>query len=72
MRTGRPVVDKTGLDGAYDFKLDWAPDDSPAATDASAPTLFRALQEQLGLKLEPSRTPQEIFVVESTEKPFAN
>lgn len=70
--TDHPVVDKTGLEGAYDFKLDWAPDYSPAAMDGSAPTLFRALQEQLGLKLEPSVTRKEILVIESADKPSAN
>jgi uncharacterized protein (TIGR03435 family) len=68
--TDRPVIDKTRL--SYDFKLDWAPDHNPAAMNGSAPTLFRALQEQLGLMLEPSKTAQEILVIESAEKPFAN
>lgn len=68
----RPVVDKTGLGGGYDFTLDWAADNSPAAVDGSAPTLFTALQEQLGLKLEPSKTMQEMVVIESAEKPSGN
>jgi len=65
----RPVVDKTGLAGAYDFTLDWARDNSPAAADGSVPTLFTALQEQLGLKLEPSRTMLDMVVIDSAEKP---
>lgn len=69
---GRPVVDKTGLPGGYRFTLDYAPDNSAAAIDGSAPTLFTALQEQLGLKLEPSRTTQEALVIESAERPTAN
>jgi uncharacterized protein (TIGR03435 family) len=69
---GRPVVDKTGLGGSYDFTLDWAPDNSPAALDGSAATLFTALQDQLGLKLEPSRTTQEMLTIESVEKPSGN
>jgi uncharacterized protein (TIGR03435 family) len=69
---GRPVVDKTELGGGYDFKLDWAPDNSPAANDGSVATLFTALQEQLGLKLEPSKTTQEMLTIESAEKPSGN
>jgi uncharacterized protein (TIGR03435 family) len=72
LNAGRPVVDKTGLGGGYDFTLDWAPDNSPAALDGSVATLFTALQEQLGLKLEPSRTTQEMLTVESVEKPTDN
>jgi bla regulator protein BlaR1 len=69
---GRPVVDKTGLAGGYDLKLDWAPDNSPDALNGSVATLFTALQEQLGLKLEPSRTTQEMLTIESAEKPSGN
>jgi uncharacterized protein (TIGR03435 family) len=54
--TGRVVVDKTGLTDRYDLKLQWAPDDAPA-TDDSVPSLFTAIQEQLGLKLEPAKEP---------------
>jgi uncharacterized protein (TIGR03435 family) len=72
INAGRPVVDKTGLNGGYDFNLAWAPDNSPAAIDGSTPTLFTALQEQLGLKLESSRTMQEMLVIESAEKPSGN
>lgn len=70
--TGRPIVDKTGLAGSYDFKLDWAPDDSPAAMDGSATTLFSALRDQLGLDLEPSVTTREMLVIESAEEPSTN
>ena len=69
---GRPVVDRTGLTGEYQFTLDYAPDNSPAAIDGSAATLFTALQEQLGLRLEPSRTTQEMLIIESAEKPSPN
>jgi uncharacterized protein (TIGR03435 family) len=44
------VVDKTGLTGKYDFVLDWTPDQGSQAPDMSGPSLFAALQEQLGLK----------------------
>jgi uncharacterized protein (TIGR03435 family) len=65
----RPVVDKTGLTGTYDFTLDWAQDNSPAAADGSVPMLFAALQKQLGLKLEPSRTMLDMLVIDSAQKP---
>ncbi len=55
-QAGRPVIDKTGLTGKYDFELQWAPGDAPAA-DGSAPSIFTAVQEQLGLKLESTKAP---------------
>lgn len=76
--SGRTVVDKTGLKGNYDFVLDFAPDGpggpgGPAPlADSSAPSLFTALQEQLGLKLEAAKAPVDIIVIERLEKPSAN
>ena len=71
----REVVDRTNLSGEFDFNLRWLPD-QPAAPgapqwpiDAAAPSLFTALQEQLGLKLEPSRAPVEVLVIDGAEKP---
>jgi len=61
---GRTVVDKTGLDGVYDIALTWS--------DASGPSLFTAMQEQLGLKLQAGKGPVEVIVVDSAEKPSAN
>ena len=61
--SGRPVVDATGLTGSFDFELRWIDD---AAGSAS---LFTAIQEQLGLRLEPRQTPTNVFVVESVERP---
>jgi uncharacterized protein (TIGR03435 family) len=70
---GRLVLDKTGLTGSYDFTMTWASDDRPAAADVDAgPTLFTAVQEQLGLKLEPSKGPVEVLVIDSAEKPGEN
>lgn len=66
---GRKVIDRTGLGGAYDFALKWAPD--PLAVD-TAPYLFTAVQEQLGLRLEVGRGLVEILVIEHVEKPSAN
>lgn len=69
-----PVVDFTGLDGKFNFKLSWNPDDTqPApARDASAPSIFTALQEQLGLKLESRKVPVEVIVIDSASKPTGN
>jgi uncharacterized protein (TIGR03435 family) len=75
----RPVVDKTGLTGRYDFDLEWAPDETqfggevPAASaDAPSAPLFSAIQQQLGLKLEAARGPVEALVVDKAERPSEN
>jgi len=68
-RLGAMVVDKTGLTGVYDFKLDWAPDERP---DSSAPSLVTALRDQLGLRLESGKNPVEVLVIDSIERPSAN
>jgi uncharacterized protein (TIGR03435 family) len=75
LQLGRPVIDRTGLTGNYDFKLNWTPD--PVATAApadaeSAPSLFTAIQEQLGLRLEPVKAPVQILVVDHVERPSDN
>jgi uncharacterized protein (TIGR03435 family) len=67
---GVAVVDRTGLDGAFDLKLTWPPDDRFVGRGASAsPTIFTAIQEQLGLRLQPGRGPVEMLVVDRAEKP---
>ncbi|MFZ0818546.1 MAG: TIGR03435 family protein [Candidatus Acidiferrales bacterium] len=66
----RPVLDKTGLAGKYDFTLTWAPDDTQA--DSNAPSLFTALQQQLGLKLESGKGPLEVIVIDHVERPSGN
>lgn len=68
--SGRTVLDKTGLNGIYDFTLEFTPDDT--LTESSAPTLFKALQEQLGLKLEPGKNSVEVIVVDHVERPSGN
>jgi uncharacterized protein (TIGR03435 family) len=68
-RLGRIVVDKTGLKETYDFTLEWAPDQSP---DSSAPSLVTALREQLGLRLESQKSPVDILVIDSVDKPTEN
>lgn len=62
----RTVVDKTGIVGPVDFTLVWAPDGTP---DSGAPSIFTAVQEQLGLKLEPARGPVDVLVVDSADRP---
>ena len=70
---GRPVQDRTGLSGRYDFQVDWAPDSGPCAGSVpDAPSLFTALQEQLGLKLESTRGPVDVIVIDSVAKPDSN
>jgi uncharacterized protein (TIGR03435 family) len=63
--TQRIVVDRTGLEGRFDIDLEWSPDQ--AATDK--PSIFTAVQEQLGLKLEPDRGPVNVVVIDHVERP---
>ena len=64
----RPVIDRTGLTGYYDIDLEWTPDPGAATPDVP-PSLFTALQEQLGLKLEPGRAQVDVLVIEHVERP---
>lgn len=68
VKLDRPVVDKTGLDGVFDFTLDWTPDSDLQKHPDGPPDIFTALQEQLGLKLEARKGPVEVFVVDHVEK----
>lgn len=64
------VVDKTGLTGSYDFRLDYLPRDLQRQLDAGAGvTIFTALPEQIGLRLEPTRGPVEVVVIDRVERP---
>jgi bla regulator protein blaR1 len=65
------VVDKTGLTDLYDITLRWSPEDV-GSSDASLPSLFTALQEQLGLKLEYNKNPIDVIVIDHIDKPSAN
>jgi uncharacterized protein (TIGR03435 family) len=81
---GRPILDRTGLSGKYDFELKWTPDQSSATdavggvapplavSDPDRPNIFTALQEQLGLKLDSSKGPVTVIVVDRIETPSAN
>ena len=85
---GHTVLDKTGLTGAYDFSLRWTPGeseagmsklmggqpalDSKSSTLSAGPSLFAAIQEQLGLKLEPQKAPMQVLVIDHVEVPAGN
>ena len=73
---GRIVVDKTGLDGRYELSLKWTPDDAPGGTGTApadtGPSIFTAIQEQLGLKLESQKGPVQILVIDRIETPSEN
>ena len=62
---GQPVVDRTGLKGNYDFDINFAPMDG---TDSPLPSIFTALEEQLGLKLVSQQVPVEIFVIDHVDR----
>ncbi len=82
----KPVVDQTGLKDRYDFTLKWTPDDSqfqqfrgavpmtpPKTDDPNAPpSLYTAVQEQIGLKIEATKAPDDVIVIDHVEKPSAN
>jgi uncharacterized protein (TIGR03435 family) len=83
---GRTVTDKTGLPGNYDYTLQWTPDDAPPpapganggpprsdnGSDAVGPSLFTAVQEQLGLKLESTRSTADVIVIDHIDLPSEN
>jgi uncharacterized protein (TIGR03435 family) len=77
---GKPVVDKTGAQGVYTFTLEWSPEerrpaasgDTVVATEPSGPTIYDALAQQLGLKLESKKLPVEVIVVDQAQKPTEN
>lgn len=76
-QVGRKVVDKTGLTGNYDFTLHWdpetqSPDLDRSGSGPSGPSIFTALQEQLGLKLESEKGPVETLIIDSVERPSEN
>ena len=70
---GRTVIDKTGLTGQFDLALEWTPDTgSAAAPPPGGVTIFTALQEQLGLRLQSTRTPLDVLVIDSVERPTSD
>jgi uncharacterized protein (TIGR03435 family) len=74
----RLVVNSTGLEGNYDFKLEWTPDLGPSAPDGKpvetslGPSLFSALQQQLGLRLEATKGPMDVLVIDHVNRPSEN
>jgi uncharacterized protein (TIGR03435 family) len=68
---GRVIVDKTGLTGRYDMTLNWTPDEE-AGTSTTGPSIFTALEEQLGLKLVSAKGPVDTIVIDHVEKPSQN
>ena len=83
VKLDRPIVDGTGITGRYDFTLDWTPDDSqfggtggkltpPAESPTTWPSLYTAIQEQLGLKLEATKAAADVLVIDRVEKPSEN
>ena len=77
----RTVVDRTGLSGNYDVLLTWTPDQAPTAPvgrpdtapfDPNGPSVFTAIQEQLGMKLESTKGPVEVLVIDHVEKPTSD
>lgn len=86
-QVGSNILDRTGISGFYDIKLEWTPDESESplfkgppdgkaaaapAPDAAGPSIFTAIQEQLGLKLESQKGPVEMFIIDHIEKASEN
>ncbi len=87
LQVGRPVIDKTGLTSLYDFTLEWTPEPGqggpesiglppdarlPPPSDSNGPSIFTAVQEQLGLRLDAQKGPVDIIVIDRAEKPDEN
>jgi uncharacterized protein (TIGR03435 family) len=66
-----PVVNRTGLDGKFNLKLEWSPESSRPESNAG-PSLFTAVQEQLGLRLRAQKAPIEVLVIDRAERPTEN
>lgn len=76
----RPAVDQTGISGHFDLVLHWTPDnfqtverhEDPQQDASASPSLFTAIKEQLGLKLQPAKAPTDVFVIDRVEQPSQN
>jgi len=70
---GQPVVDETGLQGPLDMELRWTPENARQPLPDNAPySIFTALREQMGLKLETRKDPVQVLVVDRVERPSEN
>jgi len=72
LTAGRPVLDRTGLTGHYTYTLDWLPANGAAPPESDIPSIFTAVQEQLGLKLEATKAPIVMLIIDRAEKPSEN
>jgi uncharacterized protein (TIGR03435 family) len=72
LTTQRPVIDRTGLTGEFNFDLEFAPFDSDGTADSDSPSLFTAVQQTLGLRLEPAKTPLNALVIDGVQRPAEN
>jgi uncharacterized protein (TIGR03435 family) len=83
VKLDRPMIDRTGITGRYDFTLDWTPGDSqfggtggklapPPENSGTLPSLYTAIQEQLGLRLEATKAAADVLVIDRVEKPSNN
>jgi bla regulator protein BlaR1 len=78
MILGRPVRDETGIEGTFDFKMEWAPEPgmplsrTAAEDDSARASIFTALTEQLGLRLESRKAPTAVLVIDGVERPGEN
>jgi uncharacterized protein (TIGR03435 family) len=79
--SGSPVVDKTRVAGVFSFQLEWTPetemaavkkDGAPLDNVSTGPSIFTAVQQKLGLRLESAKVPAEVFVIDKAEKPSDN
>jgi uncharacterized protein (TIGR03435 family) len=68
---GRPIIDATGLQGKFDFAIEFVPQ-SKAESDPDGPQFEQALRDQLGLKMESRRSPMSIMIVDHVERPSGN
>jgi len=72
-RLGRPVLNRSGSAGSYHIELTWSPDDNPSSSSTPAgPSIFTAVEEQLGLRLQPAKAPVPTLVIDRSEKASAN
>ena len=71
-QSSRPVIDQTGLTGRYDFTLRWSHDDATGSDPNAPPGFFTAIQEQIGLKMEPKKDLADVLVIDRVEPPSDN